>query len=1492
MTQLEKQQALVSNLRSHTESTVRFNHRSRIPIILTSDESIIDSTWSDNVVIEKEGIIERPKILTEIIEDVKKLNRDLSEDEVIVYLEKYYNEYYIQERDIYVVDTFHYDDRWFSYKYSVDEPQFTFGILKVKNMPYNSFEGKRNKKSFVCSLSDLIYHEYCEPFMVFVGGRFVNWDCIDVVFDCDDTYLLLYGVENNIYNLMIAAANAEETGGISIAILPFKADYLGIEPQLHFDAMYEVTKNYLQDSLRLVNGRPRITVPAVHEVYECRKMVYPVGSWLYTQLKYYKMGILSEDRIKKLKKFEIIKTTKDAAGNVASAYSMKFNALDKDSYKKKLYDKITYGTKEIYKNNAIFKFNSNGKLDDNGENIVALLDENITSVSSFNSNAAHVTYSACHINNILFRENYMIFRGGLFSYRCEPRMSIFNTIGFDNPKEERCDIKTFYHIPIEHIANHTDYFSSVLTSVNAMNIVSKNDDDELSDKEVEQKKYFTDLLHCLDYSYKDTLFYDQNYISGFKTIINYDPILLASLYETNVDSTVLTGAQVNPSLDKSYSYETRKGLKIPRHKYENHESYVMVFVNGVLIEEYSEMIAYPNFFFIPKEDLFDDNDQIELLWFNKIDNNEIEFHMTPEALNYIPESSDPKWRGIDIFNTYIRPENLKVFVKYPEEFLIYHDLVPRNDNIAFNISYRDDGNNDLYLKKEVVDNDIMYWNAGEGAFFFTKEGEGDSAEYSDRCSNTEVNDKTYVAVSSRKFIYQRLYVDQKAYRIILDKRFKYCDNQKQYMLFINGRRIDQDAFLITIPKYNRPFWGMYLYTAKFVKPTDRIELFYLPQEMPDINIEERYSLGIDGYIKFNKTELDVPFDPSLYMFFINGKKIAPINIVSVDSHTVRINKDTLTTDNLIITPLNINIIPEIKTYMRALNKYSDYDSIIKYIKESELLGYDELDMLLNIHVKIYDEGEDKYKSRANVGKIAIINEIVRDFWVTSGYKYNEEPFIYDYEMDAFIYNNEEDKYVPAIPIDHNGNAIIPALDASQLMNIIKNEVRILYFDHVAAPDTVIPSPTSEFYEIGTVLDSITLNWEFTNNIQEYIKNVDEPFDYDYKIRSQLMSYKNMGDKKFTDISIGADDRTWLYLPTPPDKITKDIDFCLTANRGFEIIQALKSIKFVNGIYYGNIDEDALQHYSWIDRIIGLEPKNGILPTYSRQLSEVPKYTAMIYKDFNEVLDDLGYINISSVNDIPIGSGNVDVINNIQALNNNANLNGSTYLEDGFDEYKIPTDLQRMFNKLTPEYKLSPELDLTDYIIGNNNYFVYACPKRLAYSKDNKLLIEFIMPDPRSKEIRAMYREDEATPIYTTGNWNIIDHNLLEPLEVMRMIYLGEFEYTNTSGYTETYCVWRSNGFFTKSFEDYKFHIKVRYKNDAASYDDGLGHIITYDKEITYASTATKVSTQSTVSVRKLKGGSNITTNISDLENTINTTTNTSSIDRASNNIVFLDGLIF
>ena len=127
---------------------------------------------------------------------------------------------------------FHFNDKWYSYKYSIDEPQFTFGIIQAYNIPYRSFDLKRDKNSFICSMNDLIYQNYCEPFIVFVNNKFVNWNHIEVVFDCNDTYLILYGEEYN----WLALSKSK----ISIMVLPFKVEYMGSESDYHFDMMYNI----------------------------------------------------------------------------------------------------------------------------------------------------------------------------------------------------------------------------------------------------------------------------------------------------------------------------------------------------------------------------------------------------------------------------------------------------------------------------------------------------------------------------------------------------------------------------------------------------------------------------------------------------------------------------------------------------------------------------------------------------------------------------------------------------------------------------------------------------------------------------------------------------------------------------------------------------------------------------------------------------------------------------------------------------------------------------------------------------------------------------------------------------------------------------------------------------------------------------------------------------------------------------------------------------
>lgn len=1451
MTNSDRKQSLLTDLKSHTVSSVRNNQKYKLPIVIKTRTNSVHNYYKDNIGYE---IIDTNEYNEA---DITLTNNTITktEDEDSYMLLQHANVgYYSKRCEVINVDQFHYNDTWYSYKYSYDNLEKTFGILRVENMPYNSFDGKRNMNSFICSAYELIANHYCEPFMIFINKQFVSLDDIEVVYDCGDTYLLLYGEKYNYYALQDASSvvNGEEYNNKSIymVILPFAIDYIGKESDSHFNIMYEMFCSYIQNSLSTrENGTMFIDIPSINEFYEYKRMIYSVGSWYYKQLRYYELGILPTSRINKLKNIRVTKSEKlpiyNNNGDISDYYyntlNTKFNALDRDSYDLSQFLDLTTRNFSFFDNNAIFKFNDDGLLSEDGEYIISLVDED-TKCFQYNSSEKYIYHIENNIDNIIFRENYLVFKDGLFDPDCIIRTSAYNTSRIDNENNNHYDIKIFYPSKLEKIISHYDHFndqyiknlanyclqvieslesgvqgyilnndsnnidifitnndsisqstfSNIVNSIenlsgsdtNPIMLLTNNDITNafINMNDQNRSEYFRLCLICLDYIYSDFITYDENVKNGLESLIEYDITRLNSILKTNIDSQTFTGIEANENINNTYAYESRKGLKIPRHKYENHESFIMIFEDGELLDEYSKMIVYPNFFFIPMDRLFNTSSQIEILWFNKVNNNEISFYLTDYIKSNMIEIDD-NWRSTDIFNKYIDKKELKLFIKYPENYLIYKDIVKETDDIAFNISVPN--NDDVYIMKDVIDS----------------------------IDTSNIHEKyKLTAVSSRKFIYQRLYVDQNAYRIELDKRFRYCDNQKQYVLFINGRRMNDNTFLITIPKYSRPFWGIYLYTAKYVKPTDRIEIFYVPEELVDINTvsgrpynleesEHPCYLKENGYIEVENTLLKAPLDPKLYLFFINGRKIPATNIIPIDSHTVRINKDTYSLHNLMINPIYHDNLSEIENYMSDPDTWCQYDTLIRYIKSYDHLGYDEIDKLFNVFVTMSNT-DDISKTNINVGKIAILNEIIRDFWVSSGYPYNDpdtdtHTFVYDYDTDDYIFRDDQ------------GNIIIPALDANQDINIKKHEMHLASFSH---------TPPEDYYEIGSTINGMTFNWLYSDNIfEDGIVN---------NLQSQTMSYKHTLESDFTEVDIPINEREWNF----PNDISSDIDFHFIADRKYQKIHKETNIRFVNGIYYGIIDEDELQNYSyyktyeWVNELIGLIRSGNKVDT--------PK-------------------EISNIDDIPLEELRLRYKNVIKEIDYElmnpeeiepSNLDSGIVNEDQYNitDYHSTYDLQHLLGLLNCNIQISPELILKNYIIGNNNYFIYACPKRLAFDKYGSKLIDFFMPNIHDEHIirNCMISHndlDSASPIYTSGKFehyygsNGDDHDLpeglLEVVNQMDMIYIGDFRYTNPNGYTETYCVWKSNGFFTRLFNDYGVNISVRYKNTLIDHEDGLNHII-------------------------------------------------------------------
>ena len=553
----------------------------------------------------------------------------------------------------------------------------------------------------------------------------------------------------------------------------------------------------------------------------------------------------------------------------------------------------------------------------------------------------------------------------------------------------------------------------------------------------------------------------------------------------------------------------------------------------------------------------------------------------------------------------------------------------------------------------------------------------------DEDNTNKLEGRLVTAVSSKKFIYQRLYVDQKTYKVILDKKFRYCDNQGQYVLFINGRVVDNYNFLITIPKITRPFDNMYIYTAKFFNPEDRIELFYLPHDYTNINKDHSITLGKSGYISCDRTLLDYPLDNKNYMFFINGKKIPSCNIKNISTDMVRITRDTETVQRLDIYSTVSNDITYMKDYLKSSNK-SQFEELIDDILSVD--GTNELDVLLQEFITMSDS-EDVIKM--DVDHIALVNEIVRDFWVSSGYDYNAKPFIYDYELDDYITTDEK-----------NGNKIIPALDAFPEININKTEMRFLYFR--------IDGEYNEYFEIGRKLVKPYLEWEYS--MPPYS---DTPYDIKYqKINNSDIA---------TNLRITQLDKT----------ISSDEKITIEGFNGFTVCNSTLYMKFCNGIYYGLVDEDLLDE-----------------------------------------------------RDSDIYTNN-------------------------------PT---KLLNDITKELKPDRYMDFTDYIIGNNKYFIFALPKRLAYDENGRVLITFFLPDIKSDIFLDTNIDDKTIPIFTNGKYvneeydsdgNLIFKGNLVELDSFKMELLADFSYTNEYNYTEDYVIFKSNGYFTRLYDDTLFNIYIR-----------------------------------------------------------------------------------
>ena len=1172
------------------------------------------------------------------------------------------------------VDRYRYNSRWYHCRYSVDKPNETFGAIRIEDVLTTELINKIPDKHFIGTIARLVHQGFIKPFILYLDGELISWDDLELVFDSGDTWLL---VRNHNYYALSRIKDYR------LLICPFKCEFLGPENEASFNLRYDALASYIQSSTKLVDNNFYIQSPTLETEYEYNHMMFNIGGWAYIQIKKYKLGLLSDDQIKRLRNIQVTLTDKDLYGNIKNTLLARYNLLDNDVPTDAELHSYVYGrSASDYDNLSKMSFNSTGLYSEHGQYNLYLMDENCSYEHLEFSDIGKI-WDLSSIEGLLFRENFLVFVNGEFVPGFKILTSINNIVYFPNPERKTIHVVLMYRKDLSKVIRNSDrfmrdymneqaklYFEAILQSqyagsqpnisledhlvnANVYNgqtykaITSYDDastddtlanpqdignavllntttmmkpDDLLSslhaqdtdnhmirniqayelDMEVAFVPSLTEyivfinslssrkevaisiinrIIEPLKFEFSNSKSNDQNLQDAFDSVLDYDVNLFNKLYKTSVESYTFTGAYCNENMVYKFMYEDRIGLKIPRKRYRHHETYFMMFVNGELIPNYYQTVCYANFFFIPTEPdfKFEDDDRIEILYFKYVNNNELRFFLSDWLLDNLEDNRfDVNFFNTNIFNPWIDQEELKIFAHYPRDMLVYPTLIPEeSEDIAFNITYQDETGQKCIRKKalthmiseeiarqaslyplpgdihklvEIADVD-MYRQAIKDNIYITQAG----INIFNKDAKTTRN--ALVATSAHKFIYQRLFINYPAYRIRLDRRFRYCDNPKQYLLFINGRRMRQDSFLVTIPKHTRPFNAMYLYTAKFVKPTDRIELFYLPYEMTDINFPEdkRVELNKNGYLTYPRGALDVPLSRDLYMFFINGKKIPAADIIDVDSSTIRVNVDTNTLHYPMITAINLNKISSVVDYLHDDEQMSTYDALIKFIRNHRL-GYKELDRMLGASITMSDNESDKIW--LDVAKIAILNEVIRDFWVTSGYDYNNQPFVYDYDTDEYFEKSED------------GILGLPALDANPSINIKRNSISLLYF---------YTDPANLLIELGSTINKLKFYWEYSQRLNQ-----------PWRIISQSLNDR--------DIDIKAREYEWDYPSDPQDTYT------FLANTGQQYIKRVHNLEWVNGTYWGLIDKDALQFYQrlsmvqYMDEMVAVLPKNKIIPS--------------------------------------------------------------------------------------------------------------------------------------------------------------------------------------------------------------------------------------------------------------------------------------------------------
>ena len=539
--------------------------------------------------------------------------------------------------------------------------------------------------------------------------------------------------------------------------------------------------------------------------------------------------------------------------------------------------------------------------------------------------------------------NFIIFRNGFLESTAEINIHGLNVYSVNK--------NTFYGN--EYICKQFYYTESNKCKDNITNpcnrnaVVQRLSNDNTPD-------YIVKLAESFDFTFDKNLEYEENVKRALIYIMTYNSSLMNDIYKqtSNLESRIYKGSDLKLLMDET-GY-----VSMSRRINGTMNNYPVIFHNGNLYNYYNEIEYKHKNFKFPIVNILD-TDIIEILFFKNIDNRTYPL--------YLPSGDS----DIRILDSTIDLKHMKLYTINVESNKFN---IERGERTQYEVPF---------TAKRLQDNNIELKL-------------GDSFHY----------DRKLTLASDRQFRYMSKVIQENTIDVMLSSDFNYCTERNKYMVFINGRKIDNNNFKVTIAKANLPFDDISVYLNLPLEKGDKIEIFYISEPLEEILLQPR--ITNNGIVVINRDKISYDLDEELYLVFVNGRKMNSTDMKKMNSNRLKIITDLKSIRNVSI----IRHIPD-NTILATIFKsiHSDIDEIYDNIQISEL------ENIFQTYNTYTDDENDIKQNEVPMDKV--LYHIIQDYYMRP---YINDGDVFDYEFDEFESELEEDS---------DTNSIISTMNATK-----------------------------------------------------------------------------------------------------------------------------------------------------------------------------------------------------------------------------------------------------------------------------------------------------------------------------------------------------------------------------------------------------------------------------------------------------------------------------